>query len=152
MKLTPYLLLAGAFIGIGDTLFLSYYQYLNLIPSCALAGCDVVLGHELSKFFGVPWGYLGLVYYAFAAFLAFFLAVDPFSKGLRSAMLLYATIGVACSAVFIFYIQMTLIGAICLYCAISAGTTLALFIFALWHFLSTRSSQVDYQQSLMGRN
>jgi|GEM_PF-846268 len=151
MKLTPYLLLAGAFIGIGDTAFLSYYQYLNLIPSCALAGCDVVLGHELSKFFGVPWGYVGLVYYAFAAFLAFFLAVDPFSKGLRAAMLAYATIGVVCSAVFIFYIQMTLIGAVCLYCAISAGTTAFLFAVALWHFFSTRPSKVDFTQSLTGR-
>jgi len=151
MKLTPYLLIAGAFIGIGDTLFLSYYQYLNLIPSCAIGGCETVLSHELSKFFGVPWGYIGLVYYAFALFLAFFLSLDPVSKGMRSAMLLYTTIGVACSAVFIFYIQMVLIGAICLYCAISAGTSLFLFVVALWHFLSTRASKIDFTQSLTGK-
>ncbi len=148
MKLTPYLLIAGALIGIGDTAFLSYYQYLNLIPSCAVGGCEVVLSHALSKFFGVPWGYIGLVYYAFALFLAFFLSFDQYSKGLRAAVLLYTAIGVVCSAIFIFYIQMAIIGAICLYCAISAGTTAFLFIVALWHYLTTKPRHLDIRQDL----
>ncbi len=32
MKLTPYILIALAFIGIADTFYLSYFEYMNLIP------------------------------------------------------------------------------------------------------------------------
>lgn len=147
MKLTPYLLIAGAFIGIGDTLFLSYYQFMNLIPSCAVGGCEIVLTHELSKFFGIPFSYIGLVYYLHMLGVAILLAIDPHSKGMRLGALLYTGIGLGLSIVFEL-LQFFVIGAMCLYCGISAVTTLFLFVVALWHFVTTRVPQVDYQQTL----
>lgn len=145
MKLTPYLLIAGAFIGIGDTLFLAYYQFMNLIPSCAIGGCEIVLTHEYSKFFGVPFSYIGLLYYFHMLGLAFLLAIDPYSKGMRVGALLYTGIGLLLSIGFEL-LQFYVIGAMCMYCAISAGTTALLFLIAVIHFYNTRPVRMDIAQ------
>lgn len=139
MQLTPYYLIALALVGLGDTLYLSYFQYLNLIPSCAIAGCDIVLTSAHSKFFGVPLSYIGLVYYVYMLALAVLLAVEPRSRALRFGALVYTGVGLLYSLQAIFYVQMTLISAFCQYCVLSAVITLLLFGIALWHFRSTRS-------------
>lgn len=136
--LTPYLLMAAAMVGLGITAFLSYYQYMNLIPSCAVGGCEIVLTSPQSKFFGVPWSYIGLVYYAYMFALSFLLIIDPRSKGLRFGALLYTGVGVLYSAWAIFYVQLTVIGALCEYCTMSGITTAALFALAARHFIKTR--------------
>lgn len=137
MSLAPYFLLALAMVGLGDTFYLSYFQYLNLVPTCAISGCEVVLTSPYSKFFGVPWSYLGLVFYAYMFALALLLAIDPNSKALRLGALIYTGVGVLYSAWAIFYIQLTVIGALCQYCAISGLTTAALFAVAVWHYRSS---------------
>lgn len=131
--LTPFYLIAATLVGLGDTLFLSYYAYINVIPGCALKGCEIVLASPYSHPFGVPFGYIGLLYYAFALFLALLLAVDPQGYGLRLGVLTYAAIGLLCSIGFEIF-QFFVIGALCMYCAISALTTLALFCIAVWHW------------------
>lgn len=138
MPLAPFYLIALALVGLGDTLYLSYFQYLNLLPSCALGGCEVVLTSPQSKFFGVPWSYIGLVYYVYLLGLGILLAFDPRSRGLRLGALLYTGIGVAYSAWAIFYIQLTVIGSLCEFCTISAILTLLAFGVAVWHYRSTR--------------
>lgn len=136
--LAPFILLALALIGLGDALYLSYFQYLNLIPTCAIGGCEQVLTSDYSKFFGVPWSYIGLVYYGYMLCLSVLLAIDPYSKALRLGAVAYTGFGVLYSCWAIFYIQLSLIHAICQFCAISALTTLLMFITAVWHYRTTR--------------
>lgn len=138
MLLGPSLIVALAFIGLGDTLFLSYFQYMNAIPGCAIGGCEQVLTSVYSKFFGVSLSYIGLVYYVGMLALGIVLSTDPRSFGLRWATVAYATIGLGLSIYFEFYIQMYLIGALCMYCAISALVTLAFFSVAVQHYKATR--------------
>jgi uncharacterized membrane protein len=138
--LTPFLLIAVTLIGLGDVLYLAYYQYLNLIPSCALGGCEVVLSSVYSKFFGVPLSYFGLVYYGYALCLFVLLAAEPRSRALRLAALGYTGAGAILSAVFIFYIQIGLIGAVCMYCAVSATVAATLFALSIWHFTVTKNT------------
>lgn len=134
----PYWLMAVSFIGIGDTLFLSYEKYLGIIPSCAiLNGCEKVLTSAYAEFLGVPLAYLGLVFYVYMLGLAFLLSIDPNSKGLRLGALLYTGIGFGLSIAFEL-IQFFLIGAMCLYCAISAATASVLFVLAVVHFRSPK--------------
>jgi uncharacterized membrane protein len=135
--LAPFILLALALIGLGDALYLSYFQYLNLIPTCAIGGCEQVLTSDYSKFFGVPWSYIGLVYYGYMLCLSVLLIIDPDSRGLKLGALLYAGFGVLYSCWAIFYIQLSLIHALCQFCAISAVTTLLMFITVLWHRLTS---------------
>ena len=132
--LAPFILLALALVGLGDTLYLSYFQYMNLIPTCAIGGCETVLTSEYSKFFGVPWSYIGLVYYGYMLCLSVLLVIDPASRGLKLGALAYTGIGVLYSVWAVFYIQLTLIQALCQFCAISAAVTLLMFITAVWHW------------------
>lgn len=134
--MAPFILLALALVGVGDAFYLSYFQYLNLIPTCAIGGCEQVLTSEYSKFFGVPWSYIGLVYYAYMLCLSVLLIVDPNSRGLCLGALAYTGFGVLYSCWAIFYIQLSVIGALCQFCAISALITLCLFITAVWHYRS----------------
>lgn len=138
LPLAPYLLLALAMIGLGDVAYLSYFQYMNLIPSCAIGGCELVLTSVHSKFFGVPWSYIGLVYYGYMLCLSILLVIDPRSKGLRLGALAYTGIGVLYSCWAIFYIQLSIIHALCQYCALSALVTLCLFVTATWHFVHSK--------------
>ncbi len=136
MKLTPYWLIAASFIGIGDTLYLVYEKLHGVIPGCLiLNGCEQVLTSPYSVVFGVPLAYYGLAYYAYMLALAVLLAIDPESKGLRFGTLAYTAIGLLCSIGFELF-QYFVIHAMCMYCAISALTTLILFGIAVWHWRS----------------
>jgi uncharacterized membrane protein len=139
LLLAPFYLIAATFIGIADTLYLSYKHFINAIPSCAIGGCETVLTHPSATLYSlnVPLAYLGLIYYLYLLCLAAFLASDPHSKGLRLAMLLYTGFGLACSVAFELF-QYFVIHALCMYCGISAATTAALFALSVWHFISTK--------------
>ncbi len=135
--LPPFYLIAATFIGIADTLYLAYYHYLGITPGCALKGCEIVLNSVYAMPFGVPFAYIGFVYYVYMLALALLVALDPYSRALRLGALVYTGIGLLCSISFEL-IQIFLIGAICMYCAISAITTLALFSVSVWYYRSTR--------------
>lgn len=137
MSLGPFYLISLTLIGIADTLYLAYSEFMNIAPSCILAGCDVVLSSQYSEVFGVPLAYWGLVYYAYMLGIAILLALEPRSKALIWGTLLYTGVGLLSSVAFI-YIQATLIGAFCQYCFISAAVTVGLFGVALWHYKKTR--------------
>ena len=126
-------------VGIGDTLFLSYYAYLNIIPGCAIGGCEVVLSSPYSHPLGVPFAYIGLLYYLHMFGLVALLAISPGSLGLRLGVLAYTGIGFLLSIGFELF-QFFVIGALCLYCGISAVTTMLLFGTAVWHWRTTRTN------------
>jgi uncharacterized membrane protein len=134
--LSPFYLIAATFIGLADVFYLSYYHLLGLLPTCALGGCEIVLSSKYATPFGVPFAYLGVVYYMYMLGLAILLMIDPHSKGLRLGTLLYTAIGLVCSISFELF-QFFVIGALCMYCAISALTTVILFCLAVWHFRAT---------------
>ena len=138
IALAPFYIISATFIGIADTFYLSYFHYMNLIPSCAIGGCEIVLTSPYSTPFGVPFAYIGLFYYAAMLGLALLLAYDPHSKGLRLGMLVYAGLGLVLSIGFELF-QYFVIHALCMYCGISAVTALVLFCLAVWHWRSTRS-------------
>ena len=52
--LAPFYLIAATFIGLGDTLYLSYYHLLGIIPTCALGGCEIVLSSVYATPYGIP--------------------------------------------------------------------------------------------------
>ena len=138
-SITPYIVLALAMIGLGDTLYLAYFQYLNIVPACAISGCDVVLTSIYAKFLGIPLSYFGVIYYSYLFFLGVLLAIEPDSRALRIGALAYGAVGFVLSFVFVFYIQLVLIGALCQYCILSAITTTAFFATAIWHWRNTRN-------------
>ena len=139
----PYLMLVFAVIGIADAFYDSYAIYNGQPLWCPppIDGCNTVANSPYARVFGVPLGYLGVIFYLYMSVLAALLVFDPFSRGLRLGALLYATLGVSGSLYFM-YIQITYIHAFCIYCLISAVLTLLLFIAALVHFRATGRTAV----------
>jgi uncharacterized membrane protein len=90
-------------------------------------------------FFNLPVGYFCVVYYLYMLCLAALLAFDPNSRGLRTGAIIYAALG-ACFSIYFMYLQINFIHAFCIYCLISAVTTLLLLIAAFGHL---RTSVVD---------
>jgi uncharacterized membrane protein len=144
--MSPFYLIAATFVGIGDTLFLSYYHLLGVIPGCALKGCEIVLSSPYTMVGGpkgIAFAFLGLIYYAYMLALAILLAIEPKSFALRWAALLYTGVGLVCSIGFELF-QYFVIHALCMYCGISAVTTLVLFCLALWHWQATNKYPVAF--------
>ena len=139
VSLTPRFMLALALIGIAVAFYDSYaiYNHQPLWCPPPIDGCNIVADSPYARIFGLPLGYFGLVYYVYMFGLVALLALDPFSRGLRLGTLLYAAVGISLSIGFM-YIQFTYIHAFCIYCLISAVTTVLFFIAALWHFGTTR--------------
>lgn len=98
-----------------------------------IIGRNEVESSPYARIFKLPIGYFGVVYYLYMFGLAALLALDPFSRALRLAALLYVVINVCFSSYFK-YMQVSFIHAFCIYCFVSAVTTLLLFIAAVSHF------------------
>jgi uncharacterized membrane protein len=138
----PYFMLVLALIGIAVAFYDSYAIYNRQPLWCPppIDGCNIVADSPYARIFGLPLGYFGLVYYAYMFGLVALLTFDPFSRGLRLGTLLYAALGIFLSICFM-YIQFTFIHAFCIYCLISAVTTLLFSIAAVWHFSAMRERE-----------
>jgi uncharacterized membrane protein len=136
----PYFMLALALLGIGVAFYDAYALYNGQALWCPppINGCNEVASSAYARIFNLPVGYYGVVYYLYMFGLAALLAFDPFSRGLRFGALVYSTLGVGFSIYFM-YLQYTFIHAFCIYCFISAVTTLLLFIAAISHFRATHA-------------
>ena len=134
----PYLMLALALVGLGIAFYDAYAIYNGQALWCPppINGCNEVASSHYARIFNLPVGYYGVVYYLYMFALAALLAFDPMSRGLRLAALIYSATGVGFS-VYFSYLQITFIHAFCIYCFISAVTTLLLLIAAISHLRAT---------------
>lgn len=123
-----YFFLVIILIGLADSMYLSLTVLLDIAPVCGpLHGCETVAASPYSRLLGIPLAYLGVLYYAAGSLIApFFLT----SKRARLFGVLYGLVGVLMSVWFV-YIQAVIIGALCIYCLISAGATVFLFVLGI---------------------
>lgn len=123
--------LAFSAVGIVDAAYLSYARLTHTGLTCTVFdGCNAVAGSSYSVLLGIiPLAYLGLVFYL--AIFALGIALFFYDRPIVRILLLAATsIGIVSSGYFL-YVQAVLINAYCLYCVISAGLSIVLFILAL---------------------
>jgi uncharacterized membrane protein len=135
----PLVMLALAFVGLTVAFYDSYAIYSGQLLWCPppIDGCNVVAASPYARILGLPVGYYGVVYYLFMFGLGALLAFDPMSPALRGGAVLYAGLGVAFSLYFI-VLQVGYIRAFCVYCLVSAITTVLLAVVATLHFGATR--------------
>jgi uncharacterized membrane protein len=125
-----------ALVGIADAFYVAQASYTGQpLRELFIEGANTVLNSPHARILGLPLSYFGLVYYLYMFALAALLAFDPFSRGLRIGAVLYAAIGVA-SSIYFMYLQLGFIRAVCIYCLISAVTTLLLLVAAFRHLPS----------------
>ena len=133
-------MLAFALVGIAVAFYDAYELYNGQALWCPspINGCNEVANSPYARIYNLPVGYFGVVYYLYMFGLAALLAFDPLSRGLRFGAVAYSALGV-CFSVYFMYLQIAFIHAFCIYCLVSAITTLLLFIAALSHFIVTRA-------------
>ena len=140
--LAPYIMIGLTLIGIADAILVAHANYTGRELWCpVIDGCNTVLNSPYSRVFGVPMSYFGFVYYLYMFGLAVRLAFEPLSRILCYRSVLYAGLGVASSAYFI-YLQLGFVRDICSYCVISAVVTFLLFMVTVWHLQAVRRTAV----------
>ena len=140
----PYVLLALALVGIAVAFYDAHQLYEGQALWCPppINGCNEVANSPYARIYNLPVGYFGVVYYMYMFGLAALLAFDPFSRGLRFAALVYSALGV-CFSIYFMYLQIAFIHAFCIYCLVSAVTTLLLFVAAIFHLRAARTDPVN---------
>jgi dihydroorotate dehydrogenase len=123
------LLLCLSLLGILDASYLTYEHFSAALPPCStgfFSDCGKVLTSEYSLIFNIPLSLIGIFYYSSLAFLlgsAFFTK----RKHIHVALLFLTTFGFFSSLYFV-YLQIFIIGAICVYCMVSAFLSTFLFV------------------------
>ncbi len=134
------LFLLIALIGFTDAFYLTINAFSNTIPPCFIAqGCDVVTTSSYSRLFGIPIALLGSLYYLTLFILGLYY-LDKKSLVIASALPLITAVGFVFS-LYLVYLQIFVIGALCSYCLFSAGSSTALFILSL--FLKKDSKKIE---------
>jgi uncharacterized membrane protein len=136
----PYVMLALGLLGTSIAFYDAYQLYNGQALWCPppINGCNEVANSHYARIYDLPVGYYGVVYYLYMVGLAALLAFEPFSRALRLAALGYAAVGV-CFSIYFMYLQIAFIHAFCIYCLVSAVTTLLLFAVAAGsHLNATR--------------
>jgi uncharacterized membrane protein len=138
----PGLMIAFALIGLAVAFYDSYTIYNGQLLWCPppINGCNEVAASPYARIFDLPVGYYGVVYYVYMFGLAALLAYDPLSRGLRIGAVLYAVLGVLFSFYFM-VLQFGYIRAFCIYCLISAVSTVLLTVAAVSHLKSAPTAR-----------
>ena len=125
-------ILVLALIGFVDATYLTIEHYQNVIPPCAVGGCETVLTSVYSEVAGIPVALAGAIYYLFILIGALAYLEGRHERLLRY-VLIATTFGLLASLYFLF-LQAFILHAYCLYCLGSLTTSTVLFILAITVF------------------
>ncbi len=118
-------------LGFLDAVYLTIQHYNNgILPCYIFTGCDKVTNSSYSIIAGIPVSLLGAIYYLTILIVVVLYLDSGIKKALRVLMSL-PIVGFLATLWFLF-LQLFFIKAICFYCVISAVTSTALFILAMW--------------------
>ena len=123
-----------ALIGVFVSLYLALYKlgYIGTL-ACGTGGCETVQLSKWGDFLGVPVAGWGVVYYGVVLALAVAGVQERFAEsgGLTTALLLVTGWGLLFT-LWLTYLELFVIHAICRWCVGSAAMTVALFALACW--------------------
>jgi len=131
-----------AVVGLSDSSYLTFKHFEGGEISCeALPGadCDLVLGSMYSEIFGIPLALLGALYYLAVLVLGLIYIGTRRDWALKLLLLLTA-IGFIVS-VYLVYLQIFVITALCAFCMVSALTSTILFGIAIKLVLLNRKGR-----------
>ena len=140
-KYIPILIIVFAFIGFADATYLTVKHYQNVIPPCTIGGCESVLSSVYAEVFGIPVALFGAVYYLIILLLTF-ISIDAKREIFLRIALLLSVIGLL-SSIWFSFLQIFIIKAFCLYCALSAVTSVSIFIISLYVFKRCRYGEIE---------
>jgi len=113
-----------------DSVYLTVKHYAGQPVICSLLnGCSDVLTSRYSILLGLPTAFWGAIYY-FILLVSALLYLRNQTRAAGCLLMYFTWIGLIISS-WLIYLQIAIIHSLCLYCLISAGTSLALFILSL---------------------
>lgn len=119
--------LAFSLVGFFDATYLTVKHYRGAPPGCSLLrGCEVVTTSQYAVIGGIPIALLGALYY-----LSILLLTAAYLDTRQRCFLKIAghvTISGFLVSLFLVYLQVFVLHALCLYCLLSALTSTALFL------------------------
>jgi len=138
-------LLALAPLGFLDAGYLTVEHFLNRAPPCSLvSGCELVTTSRYSVIFGVPTALMGALYYL-AVILALVLYLDLRRDWIIKWTARFTVVGFVFS-LWLVYLQLFVIKAICQYCMLSALSSTGLFVLGVLVLRSHRAYTTNNKQ------
>ena len=110
-----------ALVGFVDATYLTVAHYANFIPPCSIGGCEVVTTSSYSVILGVPLALIGALYYLFILVM-FVHHIDKRILWPIQVISWVTTLGVI-GYLYLFYVQVGILKAICIYCMLSSAMT-----------------------------
>ena|SRR3989344_1938042 len=130
MKTLKILFLTLSLLGFLDASYLAIKYYQGEVPTCAFFnGCDIVTTSKYAVILGVPIALTGAIYYL-TLFILAILSLDMQKPIFMKSATAIAGAGFLFS-LWLIYLQIFVLNALCLYCIISAISSTSLFIIGL---------------------
>ena len=135
-------IMIASFIGFSDATYLTIQHFTGASVKCIVSsGCDTVTTSEYAIVFGIPMALLGALFYL-GIFLFTILYFDIRKRVLMYLVSLGTVFGFLFS-LYLIYLQIFVLHAICEYCMLSATTSTILFVFGLIVFFKLRYRQTQ---------
>lgn len=144
-----YVVILLSIIGIIDTAYLTFEHFNNTVPYCAdtaFIDCGAVLKSAYSVVYGIPLTIIGLGYYLTVFFLTSYGLLRK--NRLALSLIIGLSIGGFIFSGFLLYLQLIVIGAICLYCTLSGIVTSTIFLITFFGLTSERKYLFLFMGSL----
>jgi dihydroorotate dehydrogenase subfamily 2 len=122
-------------LGIADAVYLTIEHYSGKIPPCTLGGfadCGQVLRSQYALIMGFPLSLLGVAHYTLL-FVLLFMAFYTQRTLFKRLIFLITAVGIVFS-LYLVFVQLIIIKAICFYCMGSAGISLILYLLVRYVF------------------
>lgn len=133
-------------LGVLDASYLTIQHYSRDPFVCPIfGGCDEVTNSIYSEIFGIPIALFGALYY-FSIFIFSLVAYLSDNKNLLHIISGFTVFGLITS-VYLMFIMIVVIKAICFYCVVSALTSTLLFVTGLVNLLSWRKRKILQKDS-----
>ena len=140
-----------ALIGFFVALYLALYKlgYIGAL-TCSIGSCEQVNTSRWATFLGLPVALWGVGFYAvtFAAALVGLQERFADSRAVAMALAALCVWGVVFS-LYLTYLELFVIHAICQWCVVSAVIVTAIFVISLWDYLGRVSSENVARESKM---
>lgn len=138
----PFTGLVLGIIGAVDSAYLSWLKLTGSVAACSNIGdCEAVNNSRYAEIAGIPIAILGLLgYLAILAILLLEVKKPSWKYGLRLAFFGFTLAGTLYS-IYLTYIEVAILGAICPFCVVSAIVMVALFLLAILHLRTALASE-----------
>lgn len=140
LGLHPGLILAGLdIVGLAIAAYLSVVELQGGVPACGvLAGCEEVARSEFSRIAGIPVAVFGVA----LSVLLLGLAIAWWRSDLRALLLAHYGLSLAgvLFEVYFLYLQVFVIGAVCIWCTTYGASLIARFLIALVVWVRAREA------------